>query len=248
MSKKTKKYRSLLGVNADFKTSKGTAKGYLTGILYLAPANLVKGLNLCPFASKGCKAACLYSAGRGAFNNVQQARISKTELFRDNLDFFMASLIHDIKKLERKAKRDGLMPVVRLNGTSDIRWENIRHSNGKNIFEIFPNIQFYDYTKDFKRLSAIQGYWKNYHLTLSLTESNLKPLLLVVKKWKINVAAVFRDELPESWHGIEVINGDETDLRFLDKRGVIVGLKAKGKAKKDVSGFVQDIQLNSEVA
>lgn len=239
------KFKKLLGVS-NAKTIKGEKLDYLTGIMYLAPANTVKGLNLCPFASKGCKASCLYSAGRGRFSNVQEARIKKTILFRDNLEFFMKSLERDIKRLERKAKRDGKKLAIRLNGTSDIRFENIRCSKGKNIFERFPHVQFYDYTKDFQRISALKGFWPNYHVTFSLSEGNKKHALRLASQG-VNVAAVFRDELPEQWHGVKVVNGDDTDLRFLDDRGVIVGLKAKGDAKKDQSGFVQESNSNIRV-
>lgn len=240
-------YKKLLGV-ANAKTSKGEDLNYLTGIVYLAPADIVEGVNLCPFASKGCKSACLYSAGRGKFSNVQAARVAKTVLFRDNLNYFMWSLIKDIQALVRKAKRKGLTPCVRLNGTSDIRWENVRHRGGKNIFELFPNVQLYDYTKDFKRVDALKGRWGNYHLTFSMSEARANQR----QAWKlleqgVNVAMVFRSELPSSHNGYDVIDGDKHDLRFLDKRGVIVGLKAKGDAKKDSSGFVQDavtIELN----
>jgi hypothetical protein len=117
------------------KTVKGESLGYLTGILYMAPATTVQGINTCPFASKDCKEACLYTAGRGRFSNVKQARIRKTELFRDNKDLFFTILIKDITKIQRKAAKLGLNPAIRLNGTSDIDFENWR-LKGKNIFEI----------------------------------------------------------------------------------------------------------------
>lgn len=216
------------------KTSKGEKLNYLTGILYLAPSTVVQGLNLCKFASAGCKAACLYTAGRGRFNNVQSARIAKTELYRDNLEYFMTSLVYSIQSVIRKAKRERLIPVIRLNDTSDIRWENIRDSLGQNIFEKFPSVQFYDYTKDFKRFDKTLP--SNYHLTFSWSESNGNAALKLLKLG-VNVAAVFID-IPKHYLGYDVINGDEHDLRFLDKKGV-VGLKAKGQAKKDKSGFVK---------
>lgn len=131
----SKKFKTLLGYQ-NAKTSKGEDLGYLTGIMYLAPADIVKGLNLCPSASKGCKAACLYSAGRGKFNNVQTARIKKTELFRDDFEHFFKSLIWDIEKAAKRSKNKGLKLCIRLNGTSDIMWENIRSPlTGLNIFE-----------------------------------------------------------------------------------------------------------------
>lgn len=231
------KHRKLLSVSTDAKTTKGESKGYLTGILYLAPSNLVDGLNTCKFASKGCRAACLFTAGRGKFSNVMQARINKTELFRDDLEFFMFSLVKEVMRVERKAERENKIPVIRLNGTSDIRWEDIKLPNGKNIFEHFAHVQFYDYTKDHTRERALSGTWTNYHLTFSWSEStyNQKKALEFIDKG-INVAIVF-DKVPEVFRERKVINGDETDLRFLDGKGVVVGLTAKGKAKTDDSGF-----------
>lgn len=230
-------YKPLLGIQ-NAKTIKGEDLGYLTGILYLAPSTEVDGMNLCKFASKGCKKACLFTSGRGKFSNVKNARINKTEFFRDNLNDFFYSLEKDINKLVKRAAKLNLIPTVRLNGTSDIRWENYRNKNNKNIFEIFPTVQFYDYTKDFKRDKALSGAWSNYHLTFSVTESkaNQREALKLLDKG-VNIAMVFRS-MPEKFLGKEVIDGDMHDLRFLDKKGVIVGLKAKGDAKKDVSGFV----------
>jgi hypothetical protein len=232
------KSRPLLGYS-NAKTVKGESLGYLTGILYLAPSNTVKGLNLCPLASKGCRKSCLYSAGRGRFNNVQKARVSKTEFFRDDLNGFMAALAVDISKAQRKAQKLGLKLAIRLNGTSDIVWEKIQN-NGKNIFQIFPSVQFYDYTKDFRRFANKMP--ANYHLTFSLSESNLGHALKIIKLG-INVAAVFA-EVPAEFMGYKVISGDNHDLRFLDgNNGVIVGLTAKGQAKKDLTGFVQRINM-----
>jgi len=231
-------HRKLLNESSDAKTVKGEALKYMTGILYLTPSDLVDGVNLCPFASKGCREACLYSAGRGKFSNVKQGRQSKTELFRDDLEFFMFSLVKEIMRVKRKAARQGMTPVIRLNGTSDIKWENIILPSGNNIFEEFPDTQFYDYTKDWTREKALEGYWSNYHLTFSWSEDkrNQKKALEFIDRG-INVAIVF-DKVPEVFRERKVINGDETDLRFLDGRGVVVGLKAKGDAKKDTSGFV----------
>ena len=235
------KYKKLLGVS-NAKTSKGEDMGYLTGILYLAPSDMVSDVNVCKFASKGCRKACLFSAGRGKFNSVIDARIKKTEFFRDDKKSFFYSLEKEVNRVIRKANRDGLTPVIRLNGTSDIRYEYWKNESGLNIFELFPHVQFYDYTKDFKREKALSGQWSNYHLTFSVNESpaNKKQAWKLLNKG-VNVAMVFRNDLPELFNGYRVIDGDRHDLRFLDTKGVIVGLKAKGEAKKDQSGFVMDI-------
>lgn len=242
VSSKKYTYRPLLGIE-NAKTKKGEDLGYITGILYLAPANEVEGLNTCPFASKGCKSACLFTAGRGRFDNVKSARISKTIFFRDHLDDFFYSLERDIYKLVQRAKRLGKKAAVRLNGTSDIRWENYKNENGLNIFELYPDVIFYDYTKDFKRIDALKGLWENYSLTFSMSESkvNKKHAVRLLNEG-VNVATVFRDERPTTFLSHDVIDGDSHDLRFLDSKGVIVGLKAKGAAKKDVTGFIIDVK------
>lgn len=229
----TLKLKNLLSVNADSKTIKGKKQGFLTGILYMMPDK-----RTCPHASKGCMESCLQSSGRGSFSNVKEARVNKRELFFNEREYFMRSLIWSIEKVVRKAKREGLTPVIRLNGTSDIRYENIK-IDGWNIFDHFHDVQFYDYTADPLRHLALNGFWLNYHLTFSLKEDNLEKSMTVKNDYNTNVAVVFRKKLPDMWNGYTVIDGDTNDLRFLDQPNSIVGLIAKGKAKKDQSGFVQ---------
>jgi hypothetical protein len=224
-------FRNVLSVQADAKTRKGTGKGYLTGIMYFAPASL-SGVNVCPKSSAGCRAACLFSAGRGRFYSVTRARIVKTLAYHADPIRFTATIKKSIKTLLVKAKNKGLTPVVRLNGTSDILWER-----NTDIIQSFPNVQFYDYTKISKRFAF--SIPSNYHLTFSVSESNSVDAQAVLAKG-FNVAAVFRKDIPAKLWGFKTVNGDETDLRFLDRRGVVVGLKAKGKAKRDTSGFVID--------
>jgi len=223
-----------IGSNSKTTKSDNAESGYLTAILYLAPADTVVGINVCPMADlAGCKAACLYSAGRGAFNNVQAARIRKTEAFRDNAALFVAQLAIDIAEGVRKASKLGKQLAVRLNGTSDIAWENMRGSNGLTLMEMFSDVQFYDYTKlPGRKVPA------NYHLTVSYSNANAKYADKVIASDK-NAAVVFRTPaLPAIFRGRPVINGDTTDLRFLDVSGVVVGLYAKGKARTDRTGFV----------
>jgi len=220
------------------KTTKGEDLGYLTGILYLAPANIVEGINVCKFASKGCKEACLYSAGRGKFSNVQAARKAKTEFFRDNQQAFMTSLVWSIQKVIRQAEKQALKPCIRLNGTSDISWEEIIVQDGKNIFELFPTIQFYDYTPNHTRTKALLGFWSNYHLTFSRKEARANHVQAErLLSMGVNIAAVYRDA-SKAVEKLNAVDGDLHDLRFLDPKGKIIALKAKGKAKKDESGFV----------
>jgi hypothetical protein len=226
------------------KLMKGEKKGYLSFVLHLAPADL-SGKNTCPKATAGCKQACLNTAGRGGIfkkgettNIIQQARIRKTKQFFESRDVFMFDLVRDIKNAIKQAEKKDLTPAFRLNGTSDISWEKYScrrdGTEYKNIFEAFPEVQFYDYTKILgRKVSGIH----NYHLTFSRADGNEMDARFAASNG-MNVAVVFKKELPATYFGKTVINGDDTDLRFLDPKSVIVGLKAKGKAKKDTSGFV----------
>lgn len=219
------------------KTRKGEKKGFTTYGLHLAPANL-SGFNVCKDASAGCAAACLNTAGRGKMTMVQTARIKKTLFFFQDKQGFLAELWQEAAKSIKSAARKNMTPCFRLNLTSDLPWEKIKF-NGQNIFDAFPSIQFYDYTKSSERMTAfLSGTLpKNYHLTFSRSESNgsLAEAFLASGG---NVAMVFRKSLPAKFKGFAVVDGDETDLRFLDGSGKIIGLKEKGLAKKDETGFV----------
>ena len=213
---------------ANPKIQKGTKLGYLSFILHLAPATL-SGKETCPKRTAGCTAACLNTAGRGGMfkkgentNMIQKARIRKTEYFFNDRDAFMADLEADITKAIKFAAKQGLTPVFRLNGTSDLSWEKY------GIIEKFPTVQFYDYTKVLGRKVA---HLKNYHLTFSRAECNDADVAKALAQG-MNVAAVY-DAIPDG-----MFSADETDLRFLDPKVGMIGLKAKGRARKDYSGFV----------
>jgi len=236
------------------KTDKSAAFGYLTAILHLAPSYL-SGRNVCPHATPGCIAACLNTAGRGGIakaaegrltapengahvpdNAIQRARLARTLAFFEDRGAFVVKLEREIVAHVRAAERAGLKPAVRLNGTSDLAWERI----APHLFERFPEVQFYDYTKSAKRAMAhAEGRMpRNYHLTLSRSESNERDCVLVHHAGG-TVAAVCAPDYFEGAiaHG-GAVNGDLHDLRFLDPRGALVALKAKGRAKRDASGFV----------
>jgi hypothetical protein len=234
----------LLGVNTDAKTPKGTALGYLTGILYLAPGNM-SGFEVCPWRNAGCTEACLNTSGRGKLANVQLARIRKTRWFFSQRDDFMNALNYDIKQLKLDAERDGLKPCVRLNGTSDIAWELGQHS----VIKKHPRVQFYDYTKSAYRVGKmLKGDLPpNYKLTFSYSGSNNEDCLDILARGG-NVAVIFEGERPSRWNSWPVIDGDLHDLRFIDPRGTVVGLKPKGEAKKDTTGFVVRPQIEQMVA
>jgi hypothetical protein len=225
------------------KTLKGLKKGYMSTILHLSPSDR-SGFNTCPKATVGCRAACLNTAGHGGIrlksgeeNGVQKARRRKTHQFFVRRTEFMQQLAIEIAKHVRKAERKGFIPCVRLNGTSDIRWENIPVGPFENIFQMFPDVQFYDYTKLPGRELGIG----NYHLTFSVADGNDADAEAELQRG-MNVAVVF-DNVPSEYLGVPVVDGDESDLRFLDAKGVVVGLKAKGEAKTDDSGFVKRIPL-----
>lgn len=226
---------------ANAKILKGEKEGWMTFGLHLAPSKL-SGYNVCQWASRGCSKACLNTSGHGAFSTVQAARIKKTKLLKENFSLFSAQLIKEINSAIKKAKKNGMQLAIRLNLTSDIPWELLDIQDGKTIFDIFPEVTWYDYTKGYKRMmDFLDGKMPaNYNLTFSRSESNERHVHAIRAKGG-NVAVVFRRSLPESWHGTPVVNGDKNDLRFLDPRGVVVGLIEKGKARKDESGFVVEI-------
>ena len=170
---------------------------------------------------------------------INNARIRKThELFADR-QAFVSQLRKEIISLRESANRQCLIPCVRINGTSDLPWL------AQTLAREFTFIQFYDYTKLPKAYTRQRS---NYHLTFSHSESNLDDCLDSLRHG-VNVAVVFdtkrKHALPKQWHGFNVIDGDVSDLRFNDRKGVVIGLRAKGKARKDcTSGFVQSENLS----
>lgn len=235
----------LLGIDTNAKTIKGEKYGIKTAILYLMPA-MGSGVQLCANAKiAGCEKPCLFTAGRGAMSNVMLSRLRKTLYFNQYRDQFMAQLSREISLEKAKAKRRGYKLVVRLNGTSDIRWENIKLPlvTAPTIFDLHSDVQFYDYTK----LANRKNVPANYDLTFSY--SGVEAYQPFVAKAVANgerIAVVFRNRAiveqmlanNETFLGLPVVDGDDTDIRHLDPRGAIVALYAKGKARRDQSGFV----------
>ena len=234
------------------KVKKGRAKGYVTSILHLSPAKL-SGYQVCPMATEGCRNACLNASGQGRIikrgsktNAVQTKRVLRTLWYMERREEFMAQLVHEVELAIRRAKRNGLTPVFRLNGTSDLRFETVAVTrNGErypSIFEAFSDVQFYDYTKLANRRVA---HIPNYHLTFSVADGNEASAIAAAKQGTA-LAVVFRtkDVIPETYEVggmvIPVVNGDEDDLRFLDGDNVVVALYAKGYGRYDTSGFVKD--------
>ena len=202
-----------------------------TYAVYLAPAN-TSGYNVCSHSTPECRMGCLATSGRTAIeifsgiNKIRNARVKKTKLFYEHNEFFMAWMFAEIKSKQAKAKHDGFYFSVRLNATSDIDWANVL-VNGLNIFQIFPDVQFYDYTKNHNKFNDIAD---NYHLTLSYTGRNWNACTEILAKGH-NVAMVFNVkkeiDIPAMYKGFKVVNGDLTDYRVDDAKGIIVGLKWK---------------------
>ena len=247
MSSNVKRMPLLSTNNA--KTVKGEKLGYMTYIMYMSPfTSNSKGINVCSHASKGCAESCLVGSGFGGmYTNVMQGRVNKTEYFLSSRVEFLNQLHTEIGKAVAKNK-DKAIVTIRLNGTSDLPFEKYKvfDNNTKNIFEMFPDVQFYDYTKNYLRFDKVLP--SNYHLTFSRSETNDVKAMELLKRG-YNVAMVF-DKLPETYKGFKVINADNDDLRFLDEKNVICGLKYKkmtGKGADNTkafeSGFVIDTKL-----
>lgn len=236
----------LLSIDADAKTSKGIAGGWLTGVCYLEPWRSDSDpLNLCPASTEGCRLGCLYRAGRAAISaTINDARRARRALYVSDRAAFMAKLVAEVEALERVAYRRKLRPCVRLNGTSDIDY-TVAHpvTRGgfafESIFAAFPHVRFYDYTK---RPAALRRpVPPNYDLTFSRSETTrpnrIRDLLGAGRRTAVVFAVDRSKPLPTSWENMPVIDGDSTDLRFLDP-AVIVGLRAKGPARRDPTAFV----------
>lgn len=215
----------VLSVGRDPKTIKGEKLGYLTGIIYLTPCKV-----LCPCCSKGCMKVCLFSSGHGQIRSVVAARNNRTFRYLHKFKEFRADLIEDIQKLCNEAAKKNLKPCVRINGTSDIDVEKVFGD----VLDMYPSVQFYDYTKDWKRVATKPNYYLCYSRSEKTPDDSIKEYLTKGR----NVAIVFQGPIPETYLGFPTTVGDESDLRFLDEPGHIVALTAKGSAKKDASGFV----------
>lgn len=239
-------HRPALLTTSNPKTDKSVKEGYLTAILHLSPSDR-SGHNVCPAATEGCIAACLNTAGRGHMSGIQRARVARTLYLFEDRAGFLDQLAREIEAHVRRADRMRLDPCIRLNGTSDLRFESLRAKRGPTVFERFAGLRFYDYTKRTDRTIP-----SNYHLTFSLAETadSWKNHLTALNQG-LSVAVVLSGAgdsvhpkpFPPTWNGRTLIDGDLTDLRFLDPPAVYVGLRAKGKAKTDGTGFVKRLDL-----
>jgi hypothetical protein len=238
-AKKLTGISNLTGINSSAKLSHNEEIGVYTSVFYGAPGKN-SGYETCPNATKACRGACLYASGLAKVeeyagkNTIKKCRVNRTKLFFEHREFFMDWLVAEIQAAKAKAERDGMVYSVRLNGTTDIAWETIPVGDAANIFELFPDVQFYDYTKAYDRMSLNIS---NYHLTFSYTGEgdNVRQSIELLSMGH-NVAVVFDTKrgqaLPTSLAGIEVIDADVTDYRPADKRGVWCGLRFKESANK----------------
>lgn len=241
IQKETKK--AVQKLLSDGKTNAKTTKNSLkTFILYLTPGQ-VGTKNLCPMASAGCLQACLYTAGfAGVYKSVNAARLRKTEYFIANKKAFILQLSNEIMKQYVKAKKGDYKIAFRLNGTSDLDFIFMLQKYANlDINSLSDYATFYDYTKILTKAIRYKDH-KNYTVTFSRSETNDQQTNEAIKLG-INVAAVFSGDLPKTYKGAKVIDGDKSDLLMIYNKGVVLGLKAKGKAKKDKSGFVINTEL-----
>ncbi len=237
-------------VNSSAKILKNEKYNELTYIIYLAPANL-SGYEVCPMRTEECTNACLFGSGQVIMdktNRIVESRIKKTQMFFTNRDYFMSWVIKEIEQAKAKAEKKQMKFSVRLNGTSDLEPTLFKH-NGLTLFEIFPDIQFYDYTKVPKRFRLLEKH-SNYDLTFSYSGHNWSACEEILDNKSGRVAVVFEKNLPETYKGYKVVDGDAYDMRYVDEQGVIVGLKfkrVKNKVEKTNNAFIvaiDDINRN----
>jgi len=219
------------------KTAKNDIK---TFILYLAPhTKNIKGFNVCSHASKGCIKACLDTAGMGIFSNVQKARIEKTNYFVEYRKEFLNHLAKEINTKVKTARRKGEKIAFRLNGTSDLDFVYLlnKHAN-LDIMDTKDVAIYYDYTPNIHRAKRYKDH-PLYTVAFSRKEDNEKETKTALNEG-INTAVVF-NKLPKFWNGKKVIDADKSDLEMIKYKNVILGLAAKGYAKKDKTNFVINI-------
>jgi hypothetical protein len=249
-------FNYLGGLKKSAKMMKSYIHNTATYCVYLAPANMAgrtkKGtrINVCP-KSQHCKELCLNSAGHNKADilsngkeNIKHSlinisRIKKTKLFYNDRDTYMDILIHEINRDRSYAERHGMEFSVRLNGTSDLSPE-IMKKDGKNILEIFPDVQFYDYTKVYNR-TKLMKFYPNYDITFSYDGYNWDQCEQFLNDGG-KVAVVFDSEtMPKTYKGYKVIDANGYDMRYLDPKGCIMGLEFHPIAKDGKVLYAKDI-------
>lgn len=232
--------RTLL--SSSCKTEKCLSVGVLARVLYLTPGIF------CSHASRACLAACLGHSSGHMQPTHSLARDRRTALYLQSPQLFLQMLTLDLTLLEHDARQLGLVPAARLNGSSDLPWEQLY----PDIFRRFPKIQFFDYTKIPARMNQFlerAGWPNNYYLTFSAQPHNHRQARQILQTGG-TVAVVFWPEIPQTFWGLPVVDGDSHDARFFDSAGAVVGLTAKGQAKFDLTGFTVRLcpRCNSKAA
>jgi hypothetical protein len=224
--------------DSNTKAQKSRALGWYTLTLELLP-HKKSGINVCQY-SDGCELTCLDGAGRGRFGTVYQNRLARTHLLFSDWAQFWTRFDGELYEHIEMAEKLGLRVCVRMNTLSDLPWWRMIRPGGQNVFDAWQDVQFYDYTK--RPLAEVPYHLDNYHVTKSWGASSTADTLQDAKNRGVNVAVVFQGQLPKRFNGHYVINGDKTDLRFLDKTFRIVGLRQKSTPNKQAgvdSGFIQ---------
>lgn len=213
------------------KTVKGESLGF-GSFLFMGAPHTESGYNACASSTAGCREACIFYAGRGAFDTVKQARIRKTILYFTKRREFLELVNKDIKSAIRWSKKNDLTPCFRLDGTTDL-------GIARYFVNEYPDNQFYDYTKVITRLNKASKS-VNWHTTFSLSEKTTVKQMKVLLASPSNIAVPFRN-VPEAGRrvlGRRIENGDENDLRFLDGHKKIITLKVKGRGRKSTNEFI----------
>ena len=233
------------------KTAKQLDAFRIEGVIHhMTPDRLADGKRtVCAWSTPGCRATCLNTSGRSQVKGtltarnlsmymIHRSRMGKTLRFFNDRKMYAEDLMHELMLLKKRAAKKGYKAVARLNGTSDVPWEKYIAMDIR-----IPEVQFYDYTKGYKRmLKFLAGELPdNYDLTFSYSEETTKRQVNTIIRKGGNVAVVFRKEIPKKFMGHKVITGMDHDFRYKDKKGRIVGLIARGRAKTDTTGFVVDV-------
>jgi hypothetical protein len=236
------KRKDILTVN-NTKIKKSKEIGYLSAILHLAPADS-SGYEVCPSRSKGCTFACNNGSGRGRFDSCQLARINKTRRLFEDRENFLADLHYSIKRHVSRSKKEGLLPAIRLNGTSDLPWFNKKFGA---IIQAYPQVQFYDYTKVYGYLKH-QHKYDNYYVAFSKSEVNDRQVQKAIKQG-YSIAVSFEldenKELPKTYMGLPVVNGDLHDAIFIYDYQCILGLRFKQPRDKSVTDCMKMLKRDT---
>lgn len=254
---------NILSVDSDnSKLAKSREFGFLSVGISLAQSD-ASGFNVCKFSSEPCRNACVGKKGlAGVFPSIEEARIRKTKMLFQDRDRFYALLDKDLAKLPGLSRSLGLKIHFRSDVFSDIDWRiGFRDSQKRGLFdrlEALPvrrdELELHDYTKDFWRWEREHLNNRRYNLEWKLTFSfsgENESLCIEVLRRGGRVAVAFDckpHQLPKTWRGYRVVDGDVHDLQWLHGGGVVIGLAVKGEplGQGTPNGFIQPVYDLSE--